>query len=140
MRDRIPGNVSPRADHNRQERYRPVQRPLSEAFDGSQTYPPYASPEQYGQRLPQQQGEYQQGHPQWHADRKGPVQRVSVREGPTDPRREEIRDVGHEAADDQGNRLQESGAAQRQDGCRVREREWHNGAKTRRYRPLAASF
>src|ERR1700736_844377 len=48
---------------------------------------------------------------------------------PTEPCGEKIRYVGHEAADDQGNGLQESGAAQRQDGCRVREGEWHNGER-----------
>src|ERR1700736_6246098 len=48
---------------------------------------------------------------------------------PTEPCGKKIRYVRHEAADDQGNRLQESGAAQRQNGCRVREGEWHNGQR-----------
>jgi len=47
-------------------------------------------------------------------------------EVPGEPIGKEIRRIGHHAADDEGNRLQESGAAQRQNRGRVRKGEWHN--------------
>src|SRR5437762_14262998 len=45
------------------------------------------------------------------------------------PPGKEVRGIGHHAADDQGNRLEESGAAQRQNRGRVRKGEWHNVGK-----------
>src|SRR5262249_50426861 len=73
-----------------------------------------------------QQDQDQQRHAERQADCERPVKRVTIRKRPAEPAGKEIRDVGHQTADDQGNRLQESEAAQRQDGCRGRKGEWHN--------------
>src|SRR3569833_4578741 len=132
--------MGPGTEENREQRNGPVQRPLQETLNGAQARVAGAGAQQDRERLLQQQGGDQEGPPQGHVHQKRRAQGMSLQEIPRRPPGKEIRRIRHHAADDQGNRLEESGAAQRQNGGRVRKREWHSGPKTRRSRWSAASL